>query len=253
MFYEYAKKGSFMSSLLPVVDQISVCKCCGGNSKLFDVVDFNKTGIPYELSGMPVYYYRCQSCGFIYTNFFDNFTDYDFATRVYNDEYILVDPDYVEARPKRNAESINALLSKYKDYDILDYGGGNGKLMQFLMEDGFKSVETYDPFSTNYNIKPDKKYDCILCFEVVEHSPTPIETFVNIMSFLKDTGILVFSTVLQPEEVDKQKCNWWYAVPRNGHMSLYSTESLNSIAKKLNCHFETLHYDLHLMHRTVPS
>ncbi len=49
----------------------------------------------------------------------------DFSKKVYNDEYISVDPDYVKVRPEANANNINQIFStKKKEIKHLDYGSG---------------------------------------------------------------------------------------------------------------------------------
>lgn len=47
------------------------------------MVDFQKNckmirGKSHELSGIPIYYYRCPDCRFIFTRAFDQFTKEDF-------------------------------------------------------------------------------------------------------------------------------------------------------------------------------
>src|SRR5688572_1810116 len=80
----------------------AACKCCGSLAPLFGVVDFHKNcEIAHgrnvlSLSGVPVYYHRCRSCGFIFTVAFDHFSPGDFAREIYNDEYRLVDPDFAD-------------------------------------------------------------------------------------------------------------------------------------------------------------
>ena len=45
---------------------------------------------------------------------------------------------------------------------------------------------------------------------------------------LTDTGIILISTLLQPGDIDSQGLAWWYAAPRNAHVSLYSSASLRN-------------------------
>lgn len=243
-------------SITQLVSQETFCKCCDDFAYLYDVVDLNKNcnvQKPYALSGIPIYYYKCTNCGFIFTENFDDFSKEDFATHIYNDKYVQVDPEYVEIRPKNNAEMIEQLLSGYKHLEILDYGGGNGLVEKHLKDLGYQSVNTYDPFSDIHHQKPEKKFDGIVCFEVIEHSVNPKEIFTDIFSLLKEDGFVLFSSLLQPEGIDSIKCGWWYAGPRNGHVSLHSVDSLNAIAEIFDCNFVSFNSSLHAMFHVCPE
>jgi hypothetical protein len=100
------------------------CKCCNQSAVLFDVCDFNKNceeqnGKFLELSGIPIYYYKCSACGFIFTDEFDGWDHEDFKLTIYNEGYIEVDPDCVSVRPKANAGMISRIF--------IQYSGGWGK------------------------------------------------------------------------------------------------------------------------------
>ena len=232
------------------------CKCCDSNAYLYDLVDFNKScnvKINYVMSGIPVYYYKCSNCGFIFTQKFDAFSNEDFEKYIYNENYILVDPDYAVIRPQGNAKMMGKIFSEYKNMEILDYGGGNGLFEEHLKDIGFTSVSTYDPFNKNYNEKPDKKFDCIVCFEVIEHSTRPKKIFTDLFSMMKEDGFILFSTLLQPDGINEVKCNWWYAGPRSGHVSLHSAKSLRAIAEIFDCEFLSIGTALHVMFYKYPE
>ena len=82
------------------------CKICGRQAPFFDAVDFLKctAGYPFGPSDILVPYHRCEACGFLFTPFFDNSTRHEFQRFIYNDDYIVVDPEYIGARPVRVAE-----------------------------------------------------------------------------------------------------------------------------------------------------
>ena len=89
------------------------CKICGRRAPFFDVVDFLKctAGYPFGPSGILVAYHRCEACGFLFTPFFDNWTKRAFQQFIYNDDYMVVDPEYIGARPVRVAERFADLLA----------------------------------------------------------------------------------------------------------------------------------------------
>ena len=100
---------------------------------------------------------------------------------------------------------------------------------------------------------PTSRYDCIVSFEVVEHSPDPAATFTEMSNLLADRGIILFSTLLQPADIDQQGVNWWYLGPRNGHVSLYSGASLLKVVQPLGFQLRSASAALHVLFREVPD
>lgn len=232
------------------------CKICGVPSPLFGVVDFHKSCIEAQgkrlaFSGYPVYYRRCPQCAFTFTTAFDTWEWDDFRAHIYNDDYIVVDPDFVELRPASNAHLIAGSFPDAKtSLRILDYGGGNGVLAARLREAGF-SATTYDPYSV-LNELPGERFDLVTCFEVLEHVPTPQETVARLVALLKQPGAILFSTLLQPKEFAAMGLNWWYAGPRNGHVSLYSSQSLALLFQPHGMKVASFGDNLHLAYGQKP-
>ncbi len=205
------------------------CKICGGSAPLFDVVDFNKvcsTTEPYAfgLAGLPIAYHRCGACGFLFTGALDTWSEADFARFVYNDDYVLVDGDYVENRPRGDARMVAAMLDAHRGaLRVLDYGGGRGLLAAALREAGY-DAESYDPFASP--ARPNGRFDVITCFEVIEHSVDPVASMREMRGFLADDGCILIGTGIQPPDIGMIRANWWYVGPRNGHVSMHTVESL---------------------------
>jgi len=73
-------------------------------------------------------------------------------------------------------------------------------------------------------------------------------------SLLADDGIILFSTLLSNENIKRHaRLTWWYASPRNGHISLYSQKSLAMIAAKEKLSFGSFSAGFHAYWRTIPS
>jgi 2-polyprenyl-6-hydroxyphenyl methylase/3-demethylubiquinone-9 3-methyltransferase len=245
-------------TLQPVCARRAPCKCCGAEATLCGVVDYHKNCESHRrrvlgLSGVPIYYHRCPVCRFLFTTAFDHFTRHDFLSHVYNDEYLLVDPDYLEARPRANASFLNMLFPHARPERVLDYGGGNGVLAKSLRAAGFPHAETYDPFTPAHADRPSGTFDCIACFEVLEHSTDPARTIAEMNGFLRDPGLIVLSTMLQPADIDQQGLNWWYAGPRNGHVSLYSRESLERLVAPHDFKLGSFNDGFHVLFREAPA
>ena len=233
------------------------CKICHSASPLFGVVDFHKSCIEaqgkiLELSGRPIYYRRCVSCGFVFTDEFDDWSTEAFLAHIYNDDYVTVDPDYISARPVSNARVVADTFRTMKDsLTILDFGGGNGVLASHLTSEGFNAT-TYDPFS-RFVERPSGPFNVITCFEVMEHTPFPSRTAAEMSSLLADEGVILFSTLTQPADFDKLRLHWWYASPRNGHVSLYSRQSLALLFQQQGMQLVSLSDLVHIAFRKLPA
>jgi 2-polyprenyl-6-hydroxyphenyl methylase/3-demethylubiquinone-9 3-methyltransferase len=244
--------------LHPICTREVPCKCCGARALIYGLVDFHKScelyrGNPLEISGVPIYYHRCPECEFIFTTALDHFTNDDFSQYVYNDEYPLIDPDYRETRPTANASLVSKLFAAGRPPRVLDYGGGNGTLADLLRLAGFPHVETYDPFVPRYSARPAGLFDCVISFEVLEHSTDPSRTLGDMITYLTDTGLILFSTLLQPDDIDRRGLSWWYASPRNAHVSLYSKKSLEKVIEPFGFKLHSFDMSYHVFYREAPD
>lgn len=251
-----------MSELERIAGQVAdprpaPCKVCGGESALFGVVDFHKSCIEAQgkrlaLSGRPVYYRRCGQCGFVFTTAFDAWDFAAFGENIYNGDYIVVDPDFAELRPSGNAKLVAGAFPEAKQsITILDYGGGAGLFAAKLRSEGFNAA-TYDPFS-EFKEMPSDKFDLVTSFEVMEHVPEPKSTVAAMVSLLKKPGAILFSTLVQPAEFESVGLNWWYAAPRNGHISLYSTQALARLFEAHGMRVASFSSNLHIAYAAVPE
>ena len=245
--------------MVPVTAARATCKCCGATAPIAGVVDCHKNcesgrGLRVlDPAGIPVYYHRCESCGFLFTVAFDAFAPEDFARWVYNDEYALVDPDYRDVRPTLNAALVADSFRATPGIRILDYGGGNGALAEGLRRQGFATVDTYDPFVPEHSRRPTERYDLVLSFEVVEHSPDPRGTFADLDSLVAPDGLVLFSTLVQPQGEAATGVDWWYVAPRNGHVSVHTRESILRLVRPHGWIFGSFGDNLHVLFRQVPA
>jgi 2-polyprenyl-6-hydroxyphenyl methylase/3-demethylubiquinone-9 3-methyltransferase len=249
---------AMVNGLQRVCPARATCKCCGASAVAYGVVDFHKNCEIYrrkvlDISGIPIYYHRCPACEFIFTTAFDDFSKEDFLRYIYNEEYAVVDPDYPDERPRVNAAFLCNVFSGAKPHRILDYGGGNGVLAEVLRNAGFACAETYDPFVAHYSERPDDRFDCVVSFEVLEHSTQPADTIAEMNDLLMSNGLIMFSTLVQPDDIDSVGLNWWYAGPRNGHVSLFTRNSLAMLAQRFGLTFGSFGDGFHVLFREVPE
>ena len=237
---------------------LTPCKICSEPAPLLGVVDFNKCceeprGFKLPLSGTPVYYRRCQACGFLFTDAFDDWSTEEFKAHIYNDGYLAVDPDYTLNRPRDNAGVVQQVFGGLKEERrVLDYGGGNDVFCSELRTAGFPVAITYDPFTPEFAHRPEGEFDLITCFETLEHMPDPNGGITAILENIADPGMVLFTTMLQPDDFSRLGLNWWYVGPRNGHVSLYSREALIRAWGKHGYKTASFTENLHVAFRTLP-
>ena len=236
------------------------CPVCNGTCSILDAVDFNKSceearGKFLSPAGIPITYVRCDNCAFCFAPEISNWPIEEFERRIYNDEYVLVDPDYIEDRPKTSAQSLIAMFGeRTRAIKHLDYGGGSGLLSRLLGEAGWQSI-SYDPFvNRDTDIRQLGNFDLITVFEVFEHVPDVHTLMSNLRSLLSPNGIILFSTLLSDGNIhSKQKLSWWYASPRNGHISLFSRKSLSILAQQNEFSFGSFSAGFHYFCTDVPG
>lgn len=161
---------------------------------------------------------KCTVCGFARFRDMHAWTPEIFRERIYNKDYHLCDPPFEEERPARLARWLAPLCEGQR---LIDYGGGEGRTAALLRDQEIDAV-AFDPFYSGESL-PDWRADIVTAFEVVEHVPAQRALFSTLLDLLAPGGVVVFSTLLQPETLAP---DWWYASPRNGHVSFHTEASL---------------------------
>jgi SAM-dependent methyltransferase len=243
-----------LRTLKPVSAAPALCKICSGVAQLYGVIDFHKGHDRLPLSGIPIYYRRCAACDFLFTDAFDCWSDEQFKTHVYNDDYLEFDPDYKGPRPLSNADVVARLWAKHKaETRVLDFGGGNDLFCERLRSYGFPVAVTYDPMVPTHALRPDGKFDLVTCFETLEHVPNPLATVALIVECVAEPGLILYSTVIQPPDFSNQGLAWWYVAPRNGHISLFSKRALSVLWGRHGYKTFSFNDNIHLAFRTLPA
>jgi len=238
------------------VECVSTCKICNAQAPLYGVTDFQKSceearGHYLPLTGVPIYYHRCNECGLVFTRAFDDWSKADYVQHIYNDEYVLIDPDYVDARPASNAAFILDFVKKGKDLKCLDYGGGNGKLAGLLRKDGL-DAHSWDPMDAAHAPPPSDSFDFVSAFEVLEHTPEPVATVREALGLLGPRGVLLFST-LTIDHVPPRGMDHWYIAPRNGHITIYTRRALDTLFAQEGFRVHHFNDNLHMALNNDPD
>lgn len=237
-FFDFLKSGPKTAPAVPPL-RSEACENCGMPASLLDEVDFNKScmepkGKAFPKSGRMVAYFLCDSCGFCFAPEFRTWTLKEFVDEIYNVDYVKVDPEYVFERPHTNAAELERRFGPYKDrIRHLDYGGGSGLLSKILDENGWDTC-THDPVvDAGDDVTQLGKFNFVTAFEVFEHVPDINALADTLTNLCDDDGVIFFTTLCSDGSIQRGRhLDWWYAAPRNGHISLFSTRSLEYLFRK---------------------
>ena len=241
---------------IPVTALSGDCPVCAGACVPLGAVDFNKCCAEVRGTQLPpsrrlVHYILCTACGFCWAPEFSTWTPADFEREIYNADYARVDPDHAEVRPRASAESLLATFGDHgRPASHLDYGGGPGLLSRLLREERWQSTSCDPFFDRNVQLSPPGKFQLITCYEVFEHVPDGNQLAMHLSSLLTDDGLVLLSTLLSDGQLAVgQPITWWYASPRNGHISLHSARSLDLLAQRHGFRLASFSPDLHFLWR----
>jgi hypothetical protein len=235
------------------------CPVCNGRAKIIGAVDFNRScedreGRVFEPSDKLVEYCLCDRCSYCFAPEFLNWPEQKFLSEIYNDEYILVDPELSELRPSGGAQGLEDIFGGAKSLiDHLDYGGGPGTLSKLLIAKGWKS-SSFDPFFLKSEQSKAGLHDLVTAIEVFEHVPNPRQLVEDLIARLRPDGILFFSTLLSDGvQQEASLLDWWYLAPRNGHVSLFSTTSLTILFGHYGFKLLNVSPGVHIAYRRLPQ
>jgi len=235
------------------------CPVCMAATSLLDVVDLNKSceedrGRFLPKAGIPIQYTLCDQCGFCFAPEMYQWSVAEFSARIYNEDYKIVDPDCVTVRPHQQAQMLTGMFARHVlEIRHLDFGGGNGELSNELFAQGWDST-SYDPLVDGPLRDDLGKFNLITSFEVFEHVPDVNHLISTLSSLVEDDGMVLFSTFVSDGHIARnQPLRWWYASPRNGHISLFSRHSLRLLGEKANFRCVNRSAYLHAFWREMPS
>lgn len=123
--------------------------------------------------------------------------------------------------------------SVLKDYTPahtgLDFGAGTGSaISEVLSEKGYQ-ISQYDPFFHDHPELLERKYDYIVCCEVIEHFHDPHKEFGLLKRLLLPGGALYCMTHIYSPDILFE--NWYYKNDPT-HVFIYQKETIEWIGSK---------------------
>lgn len=154
-------------------------------------------------------------------------------------------PEAQRARYEKHENNINdpgyrkftepLVLAIEKAFDTkaigLDFGSGTASAASTMLKEKGYDITLYDPFFAGNTSALDKKYDFIICCEVIEHFQDPAKEFTLLTSLINPrpgNGIYCMTDPLTPETDFKT----WYYKNDITHVFFYTAETTEWIQKK---------------------
>ncbi|WP_446011678.1 class I SAM-dependent methyltransferase [Candidatus Electrothrix sp.] len=200
------------------------------------------------LNKYTISYYKCNNCKFINTE------EPFWLEEAYGDAIASLDIGLV-SRNRKLEPIVTDIIYRYfnKNGIFLDYAGGYGLFVRIMRDNGFDFFR-HDVFCQNLfaqffdieNFMQDSKFELITAFEFLEHCKDPLSEMTRLLSM---SDSVLFSTSLHKKNITSVN-DWWYFVPETGqHISFFSIETLENMARSLAVQFYTNGHDLHLFTR----
>lgn len=213
------------------------CKICNQpNQPIFNAKILNNYDIKY---------YHCQNCGFLHT-------EEPFWLEEAYAESINVTDTGVMRRNLSLSQMVSILLYFLfkKDGKFVDFAGGYGIFTRLMRDIGFDFF-WHDPYTANlmargfeYSDKDGDKIELVTSFESFEHFSNPLDEIEKMLVVSKN---ILFSTNILPSVIPKPEDWWYYGLEHGQHISFYSKNTLEVIAKKYKLNLYTNGDTVHLL------
>lgn len=168
-------------------------------------------------------YYRCRGCFSIILDPSNHVDDKEEKER-----YKLHNNNVKDLGYQRFVSPlVESVKANYKrDHMGLDYGAGTSPVAASLLEKEGYHIKLYDPYFHAYPENLYRKYDYIICSEVIEHFYNPYHEFKNLSKILNPSGSIICMTSLYEEDIDFK--NWYYKNDKT-HVFFYHRKALEWI------------------------
>lgn len=198
------------------------CILCGGPSQFL-----------FRDEKDPRAYHHCGACDL-------RFLDPQFRLAAHDEgaRYRTHQNDPRDPRYRQFLRPLTDLIEASGATDVLDFGCGDGKVVDFVLSPKGIRVANYDPFFVDQPSVLSRTYDFVAASEVIEHVYSPDTVFPRLRSLLRDGGRLGLMTELWRSELNFET---WYYRRDPTHVAFYSGETCEWIREKFQFKFLRIH------------
>lgn len=189
------------------------CSLCDSKTKLFYKIENEK-------------YYKCINCSSVMLDPVNYVTSKEEKKR-----YEIHNNDIEDIGYQQFVSPVIKSIKEYytPDHIGLDYGAGTGPVITTLLEEQGYNINLYDPYFHHYPENLNKKYDYIICCEVIEHFYNPYDEFNSLTSMLNIEGSIFCMTSLYDEDINFKT---WYYKNDETHVFFYHKRAIEWIKNK---------------------
>jgi len=208
------------------------CKICSQETKLI----FKRQVLRKFL----VSYFQCENCGFTQTE------KPFWLSESYDESMNLGDVGQMVRCISNLIKVKNLLRYNFNSAGVyLDFAGGYGMFTRAMRDFGFNFFwdDLYTPnlIAKGFEKGDKLRFEAVTVFECFEHFENPID---EIHKLLKYSDTIIFTTGLITEPAPKEW--WYYGFDHGQHISLFTKNSLEYLAKKLGCSFYS-RFGIHIL------
>lgn len=154
------------------------------------------------------------------------------SAKVEREQYELHENDPDDARYRMFVgHLIDPLLEQLEPgMTGLDFGSGDGPAGAAMLSEAGFPVTCYDPFFRPDRRPLERRYDFIVCCEVVEHFHHPRTEFERLDGLLKPGGLLAVMTAMEYSDIEFAA---WHYRRDPTHVAFYKPDTMLQLASDL--------------------
>ncbi len=180
-----------------------------------------------NLQGLPFFkdeFYQCLQCSGIFKNRKRLISSEEEKKRYEQHNNDVNDPGYQQFVSPITSFVLNTFFPTSLG---LDFGAGTGPVISKILKENGYNILPYDLFFANDKALLSKKYDYIVCCEVMEHFHHPRREFNKLYDMLATDGMLICMTHLYSPDIDFES---WYYKNDPTHVFIYQAATIEYIA-----------------------